>query len=127
MRTDRVSLWSSTAGVAPLLAALLASVSLPTVASPAAPNPHVPAVNPHTLISHCKQIAAVAHPWRAKQIDSAIVRYRLAMSYRGGKPVSYNLNELAKMRASEIRAANNLEETCRIGPSAASVPPLPRR
>jgi hypothetical protein len=110
-----------------LLAALLAIASLSTAASPAAPNQRVPVSNPYVLINHCQQIATTAHPWRAKQINSAIVRYRLAMSYRGATYVSYNLNELAKMRASEIRAADNLAETCRIGPSATSVPPLPPR
>ncbi|TJY59462.1 hypothetical protein E4T66_13850 [Sinimarinibacterium sp. CAU 1509] len=114
-------------GFAQLLAAVLATASLTTLASPASPSPRVPVTNPYVLINRCKQIAAVAHPWRARQIDSAIVRYQLAMSYRSVIHVGYNLRELAMMRASEIRAADNLEETCRIGPSAASVPPLPSR
>lgn len=117
------------AGAARLLAVLLVTSPLANASVTPLQSSRQPMVNPERLILRCQQVAAVAHPWRAKQIDNAIVRYRLAMAYRSTLHVSYRLPELAKMRAAEIRAADNLEETCQIVPrpshGPASIPPLP--
>ncbi len=104
-----------------LCCAVLASHSMPASASA----PRGPSANPEILIARCTRTAATAHPWRAKQIERAIIRYRLAMSYRNTTQEEFSLRERAKMRAAEIEAATNLEQTCNQQPPQASPSSLP--
>lgn len=89
---------------------------------PPNPNPNPQPVTPQTLVQRCRAVAPRVHPWRARQIRSAILRYDLSRAYRrGGSGLA--AQDLERAQAEEREAWGILWETCQpvlAGPATAT-------
>lgn len=97
-----------------LLIALLAGCAtswepLPPPHPPPPPRPaYVPA---HLLVQSCREIVPRVHPWRARQIQSSILRFELSRAYRRGAEQMKPLDR-QRAEAQEREAWSVLWDTC---------------
>lgn len=90
---------------------------------PAPPPPQRPAYVPaHLLVQSCREIAPRVHPWRARQIHSAILRFDLSRAYRRGAEQMKPLDR-QRAEAQEREAWSILWDTCQ--PVLARAPQAP--
>ena len=90
---------------------------------PAPPPPQRPAYVPaHLLVQSCREIAPRVHPWRARQIQSAILRFELSRAYRRGAEQMKPLDR-QRAEAQEREAWSILWDTCQ--PVLARIPAPP--
>jgi len=98
-------------GPRPALALLvLASLGGPAAAN--GPRPAEARLPPITLINQCAAVLPKAHPWRARQLKTAMVGLRLSMSWR---VAAHRLSdrEARAAAANERICYERLAETCR--------------
>lgn len=88
----------------------MASLGLPAYArSEFAPELRLP---PLALISECAAVMPLAHPWRARQLKTAMVGLRLSMSWRAAAH-GLSEREARAAAANERISYERLAETCR--------------
>ncbi|AXQ27941.1 hypothetical protein D0B54_04290 [Solimonas sp. K1W22B-7] len=86
------------------------------------PPPQPTFVPAHTLVQRCREVAPQVHPWRARQIHSAILHYDLSRAYRRGASGMKPLDR-QRAEAQERDAWGTLWETCQPVLAARPEPP----
>ncbi len=76
------------------------------------PAPMQEAVTARGLLQLCRAAAPSAHPWRARQIESSILRYELSRSYHSCAAQMSQV-DLLRAEAQEREAWSVLWDTCR--------------
>jgi len=78
---------------------------------PPAPRPAMTPITGQSLIHHCHAALPRAHPWRARQLKSALIRYQLSRAYY---PTATRMSqrELDLAARQEREAWSLLWETC---------------
>lgn len=98
-----------------LLLALLLSGCVgsfqPLSPPPSPPRPAMTPITGQSLIHHCHAALPRAHPWRARQLKSALIRYQLSRAYY---PTATRMSqrELDLAARQEREAWSLLWETC---------------
>lgn len=89
---------------------------------PPPPRPQPTYVPAHMLVQRCREVAPQVHPWRARQIHSAILQFELSRAYRRGASGMKPLDR-QRAEAQEREAWSVLWETCQ--PVLAAAPRAP--
>lgn len=87
------------------------------------PRPQQPSFVPaHMLVQRCREVAPQVHPWRGRQIRSALLQYELSRAYRRGAE-QMKPRDRQRAEAQEREAWSILWETCQ--PVLATAPRAP--
>ena len=86
------------------------------------PRPQPTYVPAHMLVQRCREVAPQVHPWRGRQIRSALLQYELSRAYRKGAE-QMKPRDRQRAEAQEREAWSILWETCQ--PVLATAPRAP--
>lgn len=86
------------------------------------PRPQPTYVPAHMLVQRCREVAPQVHPWRGRQIRSALLQYELSRAYRRGAE-QMKPRDRQRAEAQEREAWSILWETCQ--PVLATAPRAP--